>query len=138
MNRLGMLFSRWRRRASYALAPYGITFAQFQLIRLVRFRGALAPSAAAFELGSDRPTITLVARTCLARGWLEKKSTPGDRRSFRLVLSGNGEELLDRIEVDSSLSPQLLGDPLDVLDSEERAAFLRIIDRVERRSRDIL
>jgi MarR family transcriptional regulator for hemolysin len=135
---MGLVFARWRRRASSALGAYGITFAQYQLIRLARLRGALSPSAAAEELGSDRPTMTLVARSCVGKGWLDRRASPGDKRSFRLSLSGQGEELLDRIEADRALGPQKLGNPLDILDSTERAELLRLLDRIERRSRDVL
>lgn len=135
---MGLVFTRWRRKASFALAGYGITYAQYQLIHLARMRGATSPSTAAEELGSDRPTMTLVARSCVAKGWLDRKPQPGDRRSFRLSLTGRGEELLDRIEADRALSPQILGSPFDILDSGERSEFLRLLDRIERRSRDVL
>lgn len=138
INLLGMVYARWRKRASLALAPYGITLSQFQLIHLARVRGSIAPSMAAAELGSDRPTMTLVARACLRKGWLTRKASQTDRRSFKLSLTGHGEELLDRIEGDGLLAPHRLGDPFDILGLDERADFLRMLDRIERRSRDVL
>lgn len=129
--------SLWRKRASVALEEFRITLPQYLLIQLARRRGAIRPSEAAEELASDRPTITLVARKCIARGWLSRRGVKLDRRSHRLSLTGQGEELLDRIEAARALSPEVLGDPLDVLDSEERAQFLRALDKVQRRARDL-
>ncbi len=129
--------SLWRKRASHALEEYGITVPQFFLIQLARRLGAIRPSEAAEELASDRPTMTLVARKCVARGWLSRSRVKLDRRSHRLSLTGLGEELLDRIEAARALSAESLGDPLDVLDSAERAQFLRALDKVQRRARDL-
>lgn len=129
--------SLWRKRASVALAEFGITVPQFFLIQFARRRGAIRPSEAAEELASDRPTMTLVARKCVARGWLSRSRVKLDRRSHRLSLTGQGEELLDRIEAARVLSPEAQGDPLDVLDSGERAQFLRALDKVQRRARDL-
>jgi len=129
--------SLWRKRAEAALEGFGITLSQFHLIQLARQRGAIRPSDAAAELASDRPTMTLVARKCVTQGWLSQQRVARDRRSYRLSLTGLGEELLDTIEAAHALSPQSLGDPFDVLDSEERAQFLRTLDKVQRRARDI-
>jgi DNA-binding MarR family transcriptional regulator len=134
---MGVIQSLWRRRASIALDAFGITPSQFNLIQLARQHGAISPSEAAGELASDRATMTLVARKCVARGWLGRRRSAADRRSCRLSLTGQGEELLDRIEAAHALASQSLGDPLDILDSEERAAFLRALDKVQRRARDI-
>ncbi|HRY81558.1 MAG TPA: MarR family transcriptional regulator [Spirochaetia bacterium] len=132
-----MVQSLWRKRASAALEGFGITLSQFLLIQLARRRGAIRPSEAAEELASDRPTLTLVARKCVARGWLSRLRVKLDRRAHRLRLTGLGEELPGRIEAARVLSPEVLGDPLDVLDSEERGQFLRALDKVHRRARDL-
>ena len=134
---MGMIFARWRRRASRALAPFGISFSQFQLILLARRRGAISPSGAADELSWDRPTTTLVVRKCVEAGWLERSRSRADRRSARLALSGQGEELLDRIEAERALWPECLGDALDILGSEERGELRRMLGKVAMRARDL-
>jgi DNA-binding MarR family transcriptional regulator len=53
-------------------------------------------------------------------------------------LTGQGEELLDRIEAERLLWPENLGDPLDVLDSGERAELRRMLDKILRRAKDVL
>lgn len=134
---MGMAFALWRRRAGQALMPFGITFHQYILVRLTWRMGALNLSAAASELGMDKPTLSLVALKCVKRGWLRRASAIKDKRSSRLALTGLGEELLDRIDAARIFAPEYIGDALDVLDSEERAALRRMLDKVSRRAKDI-
>jgi DNA-binding MarR family transcriptional regulator len=134
---MGSIFSFRRRRSAERVRAFGITLPQFHLIQLARQRGAISPSAAAAELASDRPTATLVAQKCVSAGWLLRKRWGSDRRSARLELSGEGEELLDRIEKARLFSPASLGDPLDALGSEEREAFRVSLEKVEARARQL-
>lgn len=134
---MGLVFALWRRRVGQVLMPFGITFHQFCLVRLARRMGALNLSAAALELGMDKPTLSLVAFKCVKKDWLSRASVVKDRRSSRLALTGQGEELLDRIDAARLFAPESMGDALDVLNSEERAALRRMLDKVSRRAKDI-
>jgi MarR family transcriptional regulator, multiple antibiotic resistance protein MarR len=134
---MGSVFFARRRRSAERLRAFGITLPQYYLIQLARRKGAISPSAAAAELSSDRPTATLVAKKCVDRGWLARKRSDGDRRSYRLELSGEGEELLDRIEAARLLSSSALGDPLDVLGSAEREVFRAALAKVQSRAKEL-
>lgn len=129
--------SAWRRMASAKLKAFGITLARYELIRLARYRGGLAPSMAAQELDWDRPTVTIVARACIEAGWLKRSRPVADRRSARIELTGRGEELLDRIEATRPFAEPAFGDPFDVVSGEEREMMQRLLDRVARRAADI-
>jgi DNA-binding MarR family transcriptional regulator len=131
------LATAYRRQRASSLRPFGISLRQYELIALTRRRLGLSLAAAAAELGCDRPTMTVIAGNCLSAGWLARKRSRGDRRSSILALTGSGEELLDRIEAARSSAEAAGGDPLDILDAEERAFLLRTVDRVARRSRDL-
>jgi hypothetical protein len=52
-------------------------------------------------------------------------------------LTGEGEELLDRIERSKRLSPLALGDPLDVLDPGERDFFRLCLAKIEARAKEL-
>ena len=134
---MGSVFLTRRRRSAEKIRVFGITLPQFYLIQLARRRGAISPSAAATVLECDRPTATLVAQKCVSRGWLVKRRSETDHRSSRLELSGEGEELLDRIEAARLFAASSLGDPLDVLDSEERRVFRSVLEKVEVRAREL-
>lgn len=134
---MGSVFLARRRRLAESLRSFEITLPQLYLIQLARRRGPVSPSSAATELDCDRPTASLVAQKCVARGWLARRRSELDRRSARLELSGEGEELLDRIEKARILSPASLGDPFDVLGPEERELFGVALEKVESRAREL-
>ena len=66
-----------------------------------------------------------------------KKRSETDHRSSRLELSGEGEELLDRIEAARLFAAASLGDPLDVLSPDERTRFRSALEKVELRAREL-
>ncbi|MDP2790359.1 MAG: MarR family transcriptional regulator [Rectinemataceae bacterium] len=134
---MGFIYGAWRRKASEALLPFGITFQQYQLVAFARRKGAAILSTAARELGMDRPTLTLVVRKCVEAGWLTRSVHFSDKRSSRIALTGEGEELLDRIEAARLFAPESTGDAFDILGSDERAELRRMLDRASRRARDI-
>jgi DNA-binding MarR family transcriptional regulator len=134
IDRMGSVYVARRRRSAERIRAFGITLPQFYLIRLARRRGAISPSAAAAELSCDRPTATLVAQKCVSQGWLACKRSDTDRRSTRLELSGQGEELLDRIEASRIFAASSIGDPLDALEPAERAAFRAALEKILARS----
>ncbi|HUW40660.1 MAG TPA: MarR family transcriptional regulator [Rectinemataceae bacterium] len=147
IGQMGRIFLARRRRLSQIIRPFDISLDQLHFIRLARRRGAIAPSEAARELFCDRPTATVIANNCVARGWLKRRRSVEDRRSTRFVLSGTGEELLDRIEAAGSSSdggsePGIaargaVGDALDVLSEEERAAFDAFLARIHERAMEL-
>lgn len=132
---MGSIFLSRRRLLAEELRGFEITLPQLHLIQLARRRGPISPSAAAAELDCDRPTATLVAQKCVAHGWLFRRRSDSDRRSALLELSGQGEELLDRIEKKGISSSATLGDPFDALLPEERAAFDAALEKVESRAK---
>lgn len=140
---MGIIYAVHRRHAAEFLRPFGITLLQLDLIRLARQRGSVTPSFAASELACDRPTLTLISRKCLKNGWLYTRPSEGDRRSFRLCLTGEGEDLIDRIDaarVAASSSTREEGehrDALDVLGAEERLALRSMLSRILERAEEL-
>jgi DNA-binding MarR family transcriptional regulator len=126
-----------RRRNAAKLKPFGISLRQYELIGLARRRGGLTLADAAEKLDCDRPTMTVIARNCVAALWLERKESKVDGRSSILALTGKGEELLDCIESFRAGDDSYREDPLDVLAVDERTVFLRTADRLARRARDL-
>jgi DNA-binding MarR family transcriptional regulator len=133
---MGAIYRFWRRACAERLKEYDISFSQLHLIQLARRRGAISHAAAAVALDCDRPTLTLVARHCTNKGWLVRKSSPEDGRSSLLMLTGTGEELLDRIEASGALTDMSAEDILRALDGNEReilrVLLLKAYDRVAR------
>ncbi|GIV36088.1 MAG: MarR family transcriptional regulator [Cyclobacteriaceae bacterium] len=91
--------------------PFGITAAQFNILRILR--GQYPNSMQVGEIKSrmlDRNSDTprLLSRL-LAKGLIEKKMCPNDRRASNVYISGSGLALLEKInrhqaELDSMLN----------------------------------
>jgi DNA-binding MarR family transcriptional regulator len=147
IGEMGHIFLARRRRLAQMIRSFGISLDQLHYIRLARRRGAISPSEAARELFCDRPTATVIANNCVAKGWLRRRRSEADHRSSRLELSGAGEELLDRIEAAGSSSDggaepgisagETVGDALDILSAEERVAFAAALSRVHERAMEL-
>jgi DNA-binding MarR family transcriptional regulator len=126
-----------RRRLSERLRSFGITLPQLHMIQLARRKGAISPSAAAAGLSCDRPTACLVAQKCVAKGWLARRRVEADHRSWRLELTGEGEELLDQIERSKLTQIAALGDPFDILSDDERSAFRSALEKIGARATEL-
>lgn len=79
-------------------AEFGLTQAQFRVLLAVWSQGGQAgvtPSALADHLLIERATVSVLTQKLVERGWLAR--VPGEnRRTFRLMLTQEGGELLQR------------------------------------------
>lgn len=79
-------------------AESGLTQAQFRVLLAVWSQGGqegVSPSALAEHLLIERATVSVLTQKLVERGWLARASGP-NRRTFRLVLTLEGGELLQR------------------------------------------
>jgi len=129
--------SSWRRLSAKRIRPFEISLLQYRLILLARRKGSVSLSQAAEGLGCDRPGLTLLARKCVRSGWLRRRRSAADRRSHRLELTGEGEELLDAIEAAQASPSAAAADPLDVLAPAEREALAGMLRRVRDRAEEL-
>lgn len=129
--------SSWRRLSAKRVRPFEISLLQYRLILLARRKGSVSLSQAAEGLGCDRPGMTLLARKCVRSGWLRRRRSAADRRSHRLELTGEGEELLDAIEAAQASPSAAAADPLDVLAPAEREALAGMLRRVRDRAEEL-
>jgi DNA-binding MarR family transcriptional regulator len=130
ISEMGTIFLLRRRFLGERLRGYGISVKQLQLIRIARRRGSVSPSDAALEMFCDRPTASVIVKNCLGKGWLRRRKSRSDGRSQVLVLSGAGEELIDRIDRMEASRPAALAEALESLEPAERAQFRAALDKV--------
>lgn len=98
---------------SQALAPQGITAAEYALLRALHQSGAVAPSALADTMGITRGAVTkLVDRLRAKRLLVRAAAGRADRRYQTIALTGAG----------ASLMPTLAR----LADAAERASFARL------------
>jgi len=107
-----------------------VTHRQFYYLDLIsRGEGALTAGELAARLGVTRPTVSAVLAGLEAAGYVRKKRSAVDRRSFGLVLTAKGEAAVR--EHDETYAV-LLGFFESHLTPAERATMLRLFDKIER------
>lgn len=120
---------KWRVAVDRAVAPLGLTHAQYSLVASLygMQRGGERPSQRrlADRTGLEPLYVSKLARALEAAGLLERTRDPRDPRAVQLALTEQGQEVTGRaIEVVHGLLQQLLR-PLGGLDSPRAREFSR-------------
>lgn len=76
----------YQQRLNDALAPYGITFRQFQVLAWLAHDAELSQGELARRMMVEPPTLVGILDRMQREGWIERRSCPTDRRRRRLVL----------------------------------------------------
>ncbi|MFF4019716.1 MarR family winged helix-turn-helix transcriptional regulator [Streptomyces sp. NPDC001843] len=123
------LSMKWRVAVDRAVAPLGLTHAQYSLVASLHgmHRSGLRPSQRelADHTGLEPLYVSKLARSLESAGLLERTRDPRDPRAVRLALTGQGREVTGRaVTVVQGLLRQLL-EPLGGLDSARAREFTR-------------
>ncbi|MEE1757735.1 MULTISPECIES: MarR family winged helix-turn-helix transcriptional regulator [unclassified Streptomyces] len=123
------LSMKWRVAVDRAVAPLGLTHAQYALVASLygMRRDGLRPSQRqlADHTGLEALYVSKLARALETAGLLERARDPRDPRAVQLALTEQGREVTRRaIEVVQGLMGQLL-EPLGGLDGARTREFAR-------------
>ena len=123
------LSMKWRVAVDRAVAPLGLTHAQYSLVASLygMQRSGERPSQRrlADRTGLEPLYVSKLARTLEAAGLLERTRDPRDPRAVQLALTEQGREVTGRaVKVVQGLLQQLL-EPLGGLDSPRAREFNR-------------
>jgi len=123
------LSMKWRVAVDRAVAPLGLTHAQYSLVASLygMHRTGLRPSQRqlADHTGLEPLYVSKLARALEAAGLVERTRDPADPRAVRLTLTDQGREVTRRaIGIVHGLLEQLLT-PLGGLDAPRTKAFSR-------------
>ncbi len=101
-----------------------ITSTQFGM--LIALQGGISIDQASLArlLGLDRSTTGLVVTNLEERGFIERKTDPGDRRRRMLTITPAGEAIRAQAETASRRSQARA---LDVFSEDDAAAFVRLL-----------
>lgn len=121
------LANKWRVAVDRAVAPLGLTHAQYSLVASLHGmqRGGERPSQRrlADHTGMEALYVSKLARALEAAGLVERTRDPRDPRAVQLSLTEEGQAVTRRaVDVVQDLLQQLL-DPLGGLDAERTRAF---------------
>jgi DNA-binding MarR family transcriptional regulator len=123
------LSMKWRVAVDRAVAPLGLTHAQYSLVASLygMHREGLRPSQRqlADHTGLEPLYVSKLARALEAAGLVERTRDPADPRAVQLSLTEQGREVTRRaIKIVQGLLEQLLA-PLGGLDGRRTKAFSR-------------
>lgn len=126
---LWRLSTKWRVAVDRAVAPLGLTHAQYSLVGSLygMQRSGLRPSQRqlADHTGLEALYVSKLARALEAAGLVERLRDPADTRAVRLGLTRQGREVTRRaIDVVQQLLDQLL-EPLGGLEGQRTEVFAR-------------
>jgi DNA-binding MarR family transcriptional regulator len=126
---------RLRRRLGAVTEARGITFQQYNVLRILRGAGkaGLPTLEIADRLLERAPGITRLVDCLEERGWLTRERSEEDRRVVRCRLTAAGRALVDALD-----TPVDRVDGLTVagLSSQERATLLELLARIRERLKD--
>lgn len=112
------------------LARDDLDFAGFDVLLTLRRQGkgqALSPSELAQDMMISTSAMTNRLDRLQKRGLIERQADPADRRALRIVLTGAGFTLADRIVVSHVATEERLVSGLSL---EERAQLRRLLAKI--------
>jgi DNA-binding MarR family transcriptional regulator len=121
-------------RVDASLKPFGLSFARYELLRLLGFtRGGRMPMASAIARLQVHPTtVTNTADRLVRDGLVAREPHPADGRAAMLVLTDSGRELVERAT--EALNADVFAAP--GLSDEDTADLVRIIARLRKDAGD--
>ncbi|WP_026989473.1 MarR family winged helix-turn-helix transcriptional regulator [Fodinicurvata sediminis] len=130
-EQIAHLLRRAHQRASSLfqgqLAQYELTPAQYFALTRLREKQRLSQNQLGRETAMDPATIQGVVQRLAARGFIDRKPDPLDRRRMVLELTGSGRELSESlIEAASRVNHEVLSP----LQKEEQDAFIRLLGKL--------
>ncbi|HET6971487.1 MAG TPA: MarR family transcriptional regulator [Phenylobacterium sp.] len=77
-----------------ALRPFGLRPTDFSVLLVIEATPGLKQQAVGEALSIQRPNLVTIIDQLEGRGLVKRGAAPGDRRSYALVLTSDGEKLL--------------------------------------------
>lgn len=120
-----------RRFYAQVLAPFAITLAQYNVLRILRGGGddGMPTLDVAARLIESAPGITLMMDRLVKKGWVRRRRSRGDRRQVRCYLTGPGAELLHRLDRPFDAAHARA---LESLNANQCRTLIRLLDGVRR------
>ncbi|MET7876388.1 MarR family winged helix-turn-helix transcriptional regulator [Micromonospora profundi] len=119
--------SRLRRQTREALAPWDITPSQSRALGVLARHGEVRPGTLAEHLRIAPRSATEVIDDLQARGLVERRRDPADRRATLVVLTAEGERVSTAIRAARRAEADRFFGHLDDADRAELARILRTL-----------
>jgi DNA-binding MarR family transcriptional regulator len=111
------------------LKPYGITAAQFNVLRILRGAGdeGLPTLEVAERMIEQTPGVTRLLDRLEAKELVRRQRCPRDRRQHLCWISTKGLQLLEKIDALTTRAPE---ESLKGLRQKDRVTFIRLLDAI--------
>lgn len=123
--------SNLRKKAGHFLQPFGLTDVQFNLMMLLKHQSRKDKGLTQVQISSmmlvNRANITALVDRMEKAGFVTRTSSPSDRRSNIIILTGTGRQLLDKIE---PLYAQEVKRIMAVLVEDEQKKLIGMLEKV--------
>jgi MarR family transcriptional regulator, organic hydroperoxide resistance regulator len=130
---LGNTVRTIRARVDRSLQEAGLRLGQYQVLRHLWEQDGLTPREIAERLDVEMPTVTRTVQRMVRDGLVQRQAHPADARSVRIYLTKRGGDLHACLAaiVEEETERSLRG-----FSSQERAALVRMLERIAENSRD--
>ncbi|MCA9247811.1 MAG: MarR family transcriptional regulator [Planctomycetales bacterium] len=120
---------RYQQRLNEVLAPYDITFRQFQVLGWLVYEGELSQNELAERLMIEPPTLAGILDRIQRDGWIERRPCPSDRRRRIVCLTAAAQPIWRQV-VDClrAIRSEAAGDMTD----EEVATLISLLRRIQK------
>ena len=109
-----------------AFRPYDLRPVHYSALKLIALNPGLRQQRLGETLEIKRPNLVLLMADMKKRGWIERRRSPVDKRSYALHLTGKGEALL----VDADAAHERHEKRLRALLGKDLARFCQALDRI--------
>lgn len=103
--------------------PHGITAAQFKVLIIMAQMGVDTPAELCRHLSLDSGSMTRMLDRLEQKGFLARQRSEADRRQVRLVLTEQGQQLMDRL-------PEIGADAMNELAGAITAEELKTLEHI--------
>lgn len=125
---------KWQAAVDRAVAPLGLTHAQYSLLASLRglSRGGIRPSQRqlADHIGLDAIFVSKLIAALERSGLVKRAQHPSDSRAVELTLTDTGAEVIDRAIVTVLALQDRLTEPLGGLESNQTKQFTKTVQRL--------
>lgn len=83
---------KWYAQQQFRELNFNMTVDQWLVLKLTSENKEISQNELAKQMYKDMPTVTRIVDLLCAKGWIERKVHPNDRRSFVLELTGEGQK----------------------------------------------
>lgn len=106
----------------------GLTPSQFMVLEVLYHKGEMRVCDITEKILSTGGNMTVVIANLLKDDYIEKKDTPGDRRSYSLALTEKGEKIIEEI---FPRHLEIIAESMGALDEEDKLEMVRLLKKMQ-------